>query len=228
MPNPNDDNNQQTQNQSTTDDNNQQQQNQNTSQSDADLQAKIQAGIDTALKDVKDKLNKAYGERDAANKKLAEAEQREKEAKLKQLEDEGKHKEALEIKLNEANAKISVLEGRITELTRDVSVREALNGLNFKNEKAAKFAYKEVVEELVLNDKGLWVHKSGLGIKEFVEKFSKDEDQAFLFNVKTSNGGGSSTTRANGGDQHKDGSLFKKSQAEVLEMARKGELPRRK
>lgn len=230
MPNPNDENNQQ----QNTDDNNQQQQqqqqqqqSQNTSQND-DLQAKIQAGVDAALKDIKGKLDKAYDERDKANKKLAEAEQREKEAKLKQLEEEGKHKEALEIKLNEANAKIGVLEQRITELTRDANVREALSGLNFKNEKASKIAYKEIVEDLVLNDKGLWVHKSGISIKDFVEKFSKDEEQAFLFQVKTSNGSGGSGTSRTTSSNNTSTSLFKKSQAEVLEMARKGELPTHK
>ena len=204
--------------------------NQNTGTTDeAKLAALVQAGIDEALKDIKGKLDNAYKERDKANVKLAEAEQRDKEAKLKQLEDDGKHKEALEIKLAEANAKNEVLEKRITELTRDASVREALGGLSFKNEKASKIAFKEIIEDLILNDKGLWVHKSGISVKEHVEKFSKDEDQQFLFNVKTSNGSGSSTSsKANGGGTNKDGSLFKKSQAEVLEMARKGELPNRR
>lgn len=189
----------------------------------------VEQRVAASLKEIKDKLNGAYSARDEANRKLAEAETREKEANLKRMEEEGKHKEVLEHRLAEATAKNEVLEKRITELTRDVSVREALGGLPFRNERASEIAYKEIIGGLVQNDKGQWTHKSGVSIKDYVEAFSKDEDQSFLFKVKTSNGSGSGTNTSSTTEAtKKSGSLFAMSQEDVLKMAAEGKLPKRK
>jgi hypothetical protein len=190
------------------------------------VQKLVEAKVAEALKDIKDKLNKAYEARDTAIKEKAELERREKEANLKRMEEEGKHKEVLELRLAESNAALEVANKRITELTRDVEVREALGGLPFRNEKAAKVAYKEVVDALVQDDKGVWRHKSGVSIKDYVEAFSKDEDQAFLFKTKTSSGAGTSTTTTT--TETKPGSLFAMKQEDVLKMAAEGKLPKRK
>jgi hypothetical protein len=195
---------------------------------DQSIEKLVEARVAEALKDIKGKLDGAYSARDEANRKLAEAEQREKEANLKRMEEEGKHKEVLEMKLAEANAKLEVAERRITELTRDVEVREALSGLPFRNDKAAKIAYKEVVDGLVQDDKGIWKHKSGISIKDWVEAFSKDEDQSFLFKAKTNNGSGSSSSNSSTGSSNQPDSLFKMSQDDVLKMAAEGKLPKRK
>ena len=193
---------------------------------DVSVQKLVEAQVAEALKDIKDKLNKAYEARDTAIKEKAELERREKEANLKRMEEEGKHKEVLELRLAESNAALDVANKRITELTRDVEVREALGGLPFRNEKAAKVAYKEVVDALVQDDKGVWRHKSGVSIKDYVEAFSKDEDQAFLFKTKTSSGAGTSTTTTT--TETKPGSLFAMKQEDVLKMAAEGKLPKRK
>lgn len=193
---------------------------------DVSVQKLVEAQVAEALKDIKDKLNKAYEARDTAIKEKAELERREKEANLKRMEEEGKHKEVLELRLAESNAALEVANKRITELTRDVEVREALGGLPFRNEKAAKVAYKEVVDALVQDDKGVWRHKSGVSIKDYVEAFSKDEDQAFLFKTKTSSGAGTSTTTTT--TETKPGSLFAMKQEDVLKMAAEGKLPKRK
>jgi len=198
----------------------------NNSNTDTSVQKLVEAQVAEALKDIKDKLNKAYEARDAAIKDKAELERREKEANLKRMEEEGKHKEVLELRLAESNAALEVANKRITELTRDVEVREVLSGLPFRNDKAAKVAYKEVVDELVQDDKGVWRHKSGVSIKDYVEAFSKDEDQAFLFKVKSSSGAGTSTTTTN--TENKSGSLFAMKQEDVLKLAAEGKLPKRK
>jgi hypothetical protein len=195
---------------------------------DSSVAKLVEAKVAESLKEIKAKLDSAYSARDAANLKLAEAEQREKEANLKRMEEEGKHKEVLEHRLAEANAKLEVAEKRITELTRDVEVRAALNGLPFRNDKAANVAYKDIVDGLVQDDKGIWKHKSGVSIKEYVEAFSKDDDQAFLFKVKASNGSGSSGTNNTGTNTNTNSSLFALSQEDVLKMAAEGKLPRRK
>lgn len=194
---------------------------------DQSIEKLVEARVNEALKDIKGKLDKAYASRDEATRKVAEMEQREKEANLKRMEEEGKHKEVLEHRLAEATAQLDVANKRITELTRDVEVREALSGLPFRNDKAAKIAYKEVVDGLVQDDKGIWRHKSGVSIKEWVEAFTKDEDQSFLFKVKSSNGSGSGGSTSTNTDT-KTGSLFGMSQEDVLKMAAEGKLPRRK
>lgn len=203
------------------------QQSSTSSTSDSSVAKLVEQRVAEALKEIKSKLDGAYSARDAANLKLAEAEQREKEANLKRMEEEGKHKEVLEHRLAESNAKVETLEKRITELTRDVTVREALGGLPFRNERAAELAYKEVVQSLVQNDKGVWVHRSGISIKEYAEAFSKDEDQSFLFKVKSSNGSGTSGT-STAAPENNSGSLFKMKQADVLKMIEEGKLPKRK
>lgn len=206
--------------------NNQNQNNSNTS-NETSVDKLVEQKVAEALKDIKGKLDGAYAARDEANRKLAEMEQREKEANIERMKAEGKEKEVLEIRVTELTAKNEILEKRITELTRDVEVRESLSGLPFRNEKAAKIAYKEVVQELIQDDKGVWRHKSGVSIKDFVEAFSKDEDQAFLFKVKTSNGSGNSGTTDTNTNQ-KPGSLFGMKQEDVLKLAAEGKLPKRK
>lgn len=187
----------------------------------------VEQRVAEALKEIKGKLDNAYASRDEANRKLAEAEQREKEANLKRMEEEGKHKEVLEARLAESVAKNEVLEKRITELTRDAEVREQLSGLPFRNEKASRSAYKDIVADLVQDDKGVWRHKSGVSVKEFVEVFVKDEDNAFLFKAKPSNGSGNNSP-ADTPTNQKPGSLFALKQEDVLKMAREGKLPSRK
>ena len=194
-----------------------------------DIEALIQERLNEALKDVKAKLDKAYGARDEALTKVKEFEQKEREAEIKRLQEEGKHKEVLEMQLAEERAAREALEKRNTELSRDVTVRAALSGLEFRNDKAAEIAFKEITSQLTQNENGVWVHKSGVSVNDFIGAFAKDEDQSFLFKTKTNNGGGSSSNTAGGTNTAgKPKSLFEMSQEEVLKLAREGKLPQRK
>lgn len=194
-------------------------------QKDEDMVNKlVQERLDAELKGIKDKLNSAFEQRDAALKKVAEAEAKEREATLKKLEEDGKHKEAAEMRLAEANAKIAALEKHNTELSRDNEVRDALKGYQFRNDRAYDMAYKEVVANLVRNDKGQWVHRSGISIKDYCEAFSKDEDQSFLFKAKTNSGAGTTPGGKGEGDTGRKTSLFDMSQDEVLKLAREGKI----
>jgi hypothetical protein len=192
-----------------------------------DVTAQIQAGIDEALKDIKAKLDKAYGARDEALAKIKTFEQKEREAELKRLQDEGKHKEAFEMQLAEERAAREALEKRNVELTRDLEVKNALAGYELRNDKAFEMAYREVTDQLVRNEQGVWVHKSGVTIKDFLKTFAENSDNSFLFKAKVSTGGGSSSTKTTS-TSTKAKSLFELSQAEVLQMAREGKLPGRK
>lgn len=193
---------------------------------DKDLVEKVvKERVEAQLKEIKDKLDGAFKQRDEALRKAAELEQKEKEAIRKQLEEQGKYKELYEQHLAEERAAKAALEKRVTELSRDNSVRDALKSLPFRNDNAFEMAYKQVVDQLSQKD-GEWVHKSGIGIKDFIDVFAKDEGNSFLFKAKSSSGAGSGEPSSSS-LSNKPKSLFEMTQAEVLAMAAKGQLPGR-
>jgi hypothetical protein len=198
-------------------------------QADADMVAKlVEERVAADLKSIKDKLDNAYSLRDAAVAKAAEYERKEREAELQRLKEEGKHQEAYNLQLAEKDAKLAQLEKANRELSRDVHVKDSLKGLNFRNDKASDMAYAEIVQQLVQDENGVWVHRSGVSIKDFVTAFSANEDNAFLFKVKANTGGGSGSVSANGDTSSANKSLFSRTQAEVLQLAAEGKLPRQR
>lgn len=188
---------------------------------DPNVQKLLDERIAAALSEIKPKLDSAYAARDEALRKVAEFEKKEKEAQLKLLEEQGKIKEAAELRLAEKDAELATLKRQNTELSRDVQIRNALSGLDFRNEAASNMAYKEVIAGLVQNENGQWVHKSGISVKDFIEQFAKSEDNSFLFKPKQSSGTGSTTTSGTPSTGKK--SVFEMTQAEVLARAAKGE-----
>ena len=193
--------------------------------SDPEIQALVKAAVAEELKDVKAKLDAAYGKRDEALQRVAEFEQKERDAEVARLQEEGKHREAFELQLAEMKASRDALVKRNIELTRDIDTRNALAGFAFRNEKAAKMAFEEVTGQLVQNEAGEWVHKSGVTVKDFVKAFAENEDNAFLFKQKQNSGNGSQDPKPPQGGKPK--SLFEMSQDEVLKMAAEGKLPGR-
>jgi len=190
---------------------------------DADMVEKlVKNRISDELKPIKEKLDAAFKQRDEALAKLKEFETKEREATLKKLEEDGKHKEAADMRVAEANATIEALRKQNTELSRDVSVRDALKSYMFRNNKASEMAYKEIISNLVQNEQGQWVHRSGISIRDYCEAFSKDEEQAFLFKAKSNSGAGTSSTTTTTPASNKPKSLFDLPQAEVLKMAGEG------
>ena len=190
---------------------------------DSELIAKIvKERLDTELANIKSKLDNAYKQRDEVQAKLAATEAKEREATLKKLSEEGKFKEAYEIQLAEERAANAALAKRNTELSRDVSVRESLRSLSFRNDKAANMAFQEITSNLVQDENKQWVHRSGISVKEYCDAFSKDEEQSFLFKAKVNSGAG--TTASNGGASipDKPKSIFAMSQADVIKMATEG------
>lgn len=190
-----------------------------------ELKAMFEKMLDEQLKDIKGKLDKAYGARDDALKQLKQKEQAEKEAEIKRLQDEGKVKEALELQLSEERAKIAVLEKRNTELARDNVLKDTLIALNFRNDKAREMAAQEIVGQLVQNEQGVWIHKTGVSIKDFITAFAEDEANSFLFKPKQSSGAGVGSNKS-GNPDNKPKSVFEMSQDEVLKRAAEGTLRR--
>lgn len=196
-------------------------------QRDSEMVAKLVAErIEKELAPIKSKLDKAYQQRDETLAKLAEFERKEKEARMKLLEDEGKHKEVYELRLAEEKAANEALRRQNTELSRDVSVRDAISGLPFRSAKSQDMAFKEITNNLVQNEQGMWVHRSGISIREYCNAFSKDEENSFLFKPKTNSGSGAPASNSGNSKPgaEKPTSLFKMPQAEVLKLAAEGKL----
>lgn len=192
---------------------------------DDPVQKLVEEKVSEALKDIKAKLDKAYGARDEALKKVAEIEQARKEAEIQRLKDEGKHKELLELQLAEEKSRRETLEKRNLELTRDLELRNTLSSYPFRNDNALEMAYREIVTQLMQNENGIWTHKSGISVKDFVKQFADSEDNSFLLKPKVSNGSGSSSVKGTTKVDNEKKSLFSMSQEEVLKLAREGKLP---
>ena len=199
-----------------------------------DLNELVKKGVEEALKPIKEKLDKAYSERDTALKKVVEHEKKERELGLARLKEEGKHKEAFELQLAEERVKREALEKQNLELSRDNELRMALSSLNFRNEKALELAFQEVVGQLVRDENNVWVHRSGISVRDFVKTLEKSEDHAFLFKSKQNSGsgtggpGGPGSSGSGGTSSKKQGSVFELSQEEVLKRAAEGTLRKRK
>jgi DNA polymerase III gamma/tau subunit len=183
----------------------------------------IEAAVQDRLQQMKQNMDRMVRERDEALKKAAEVEQAQKAAEIERLEAEGKLKEALEMKLAEANAKLKVFEEENTKLNRDNVVNTQLATLEFRNERSRQMAQRDIVEQLVQNENGAWVHKSGSSIQEFIDSYSKSEDNSFLFRVKANSGAGTATPSAPSQTEVPK-SLSEMTSEEVLAMAAKGQL----
>ena len=195
---------------------------------DQDLIEKlVQERLDNQLQPIKKNLDKAYALRDEALKKAEHLEAEKKEAELKRLEEEGNFKEAYERRLKEMSTKNETLAEQNIRLTRDIDVRQALNVLDFRNDRSYEMARKEITEQLVKNENGTWVHRSGITIQDFVKSFAEDDGNSFLFKAKVSSGsGGSGPSVSNKVSSNEKKSLFEMSQEEVIKMAEEGRLPR--
>ena len=183
----------------------------------------IEREVQERLTKMKSNMDRMAKERDEALKKAAEIEQQQKQEQIQRLEEEGKLQEALEMKLAEANAKLKVFEEENTKLNRDNVVNNQLANLEFRNERSRQLAQRDIVEQLVQNENGAWVHKSGSSIQDFIDSYSKSEDNEFLFRVKANTGSGTSTPAA-AAQTSEQKSISQMTTEEILNMAAKGQL----
>jgi hypothetical protein len=148
----------------------------------------VEQRVAEQLQDIKSKLDSAYEIRDEAIKEAAKIKEEQKTVQISKLEEEGKHKEVYELKLADLEGKLEARNSQITELTRNQAVREAISGLEFRNESASKMAYTEILSDLIQDENGAWIHRSGISIKEFASLYRKDDEKSFLFKPKQSSG----------------------------------------
>ena len=183
----------------------------------------VEREIQDRLLKMKSNMDRMANERDEALKKAAEIENNQKQDQMKRLEEEGKLQEVLEMKLAESQAKLKVSQDENTKLNRDSVVSSTLTMLDFRSERSRQLAYRDIVEQLVQNENGSWVHKSGINIQDFVASYSKDEDNSFLFRVKGNTGAGAGQS-SGAPNMDKKKTLSEMSQEEVLGLASKGQL----
>ncbi len=189
-----------------------------------DTEDMINRVVEERLAKIKASLDKAYQERDSAVKERVRLEDEAKQRKIKALEDEGKHKEVAEMKLAELTEKLALAESKVTELTRDGAVRNALSGLDFRNDRSNQMAYRDIIDQLIQDpETGAWIHKSGVSIKDFVGQYIKNEDNSFLFKPKNNSGGGSNNLNGTPKlDPNKK--ITEMSTEEMLQLAASGKL----
>ena len=197
--------------------------NRETQNSASETEALINKIVEERIAKAKAAIDKAYKERDEAVKKAVALEEERKAAKIAALESEGKHQEVAKMKIAELEEKLRLATEKNVQLTRDATVREALTGLDFRNEKSQQMAYRDIVDQLVQDeDTGAWVHRSGVSIKEFVSAFSKDENNSFLFRPKTNSGSGVGGINSTGQKLNKK--ISEMTTEEILQAAASGKL----
>lgn len=183
----------------------------------------IESIVEERLAKMKANMDRMASERDEALKLKVELESKQKEETIARMKEEGKLQEALEMELAEAKAKLDVYAKETTQLKRDGVLNDALAGMEFRNDKSRDMARREIVDQLVQNEEGAWVHSTGSNIRDYVEAYSKSEDNSFLFRVKSNTGAGTGNPAgAPSTDSAK--SIGEMSTQEILALASKGKL----
>ena len=183
----------------------------------------IESIVEERLAKMKANMDRMASERDEALKLKVELEAKQKEETIARMKEEGKLQEALEMELAEAKAKLDVYAKETTQLKRDGVLNDALAGMEFRNDKSRDMARREIVDQLVQNEEGAWVHSTGSNIRDYVEAYSKSEDNSFLFRVKSNTGAGTGNPAgAPSTDIAK--SIGEMSTQEILALASKGKL----
>jgi len=183
----------------------------------------IESIVEERLAKMKANMDRMASERDEALKLKVELESKQKEETIARMKEEGKLQEALEMELAEARAKLDVYAKETTQLKRDGVLNDALSGMEFRNDKSRDMARREIVDQLVQNEEGQWVHSTGSNIRDYLEAYSKSEDNSFLFRVKSNTGAGTGNP-AGAPSTDVSKAIGEMSTQEILALAQKGKL----
>lgn len=205
-------------------DNDNDSQNNTSAVSSDEYQEIIDRVVEERLQKMKSNVDKAYKKAEELARENTRLKEQQQEAKRKQLEDEGKHLEAANLRLSEFEEKNAILTEKLTALTRDRELDKHLSGLEFRNEFAKETAFKTIVSELVQDNDGMWVHKSGAPIGDYIKSFVKDPDKDFLFKPKDNSGTGTSAKNQSSTNAGRPKSLSGLSTEEMLKLAAEGKL----
>ena len=137
---------------------------------------------------VKENIQKAYAQRDEMAKEIEELRTAKRDAELKALEEAGRKEEADKMRMEELKAQLAQAQSQVTGLTRDSALKGALASMEFRSDKAADIAYKDIVGNLIQDANGQWVSPTGQSIQDYVQFYSQDESNSFMFKPKQSSG----------------------------------------
>ena len=155
---------------------------------DSAIQTLVADRVQSELAKIKASLDNAYAERDQFKVKANELAKEKQRTEIEALEKAGKHSEVLKIEMNEIKNELEMYKKRNTELSRDNVVKSQLSALDFKSDKAAKLAHKDIIAQLKQDSSGNWMHESGVTVNEAINAYAKDDANAFMFKVKENTG----------------------------------------
>ena len=182
----------------------------------AKLVQALQSEVGPDNENVKANINKAYSEKEAMAKELDQFRAEKRESELRQLEESGKQKEADEMRMQEMKAQLKHAQDQVTNLTRDTALNMALSTLEFKTDKAAKFAQQDLIAGLVQDSTGNWVSSNGQSISDYAKAYQNDESNSFLFKARQSSGSSTMATPKATGSVKSDKSVSEMSNEELL------------
>jgi hypothetical protein len=186
-------------------------------------QALLKQLVADELKQMKGNVDKAYKKAEELARENARLKAEAQDKQRKQLEDEGKHYEVAKLKLAELEEEKKILQDKLTSVTRDRELEKHLGSLEFRNDFARETAFKTILPELVQDEDGSWVHKSGASINDYLKAFSKDPNKDFLFKPKENSGAGSNSNK-NSASMSRPKTLSGMTTEELLALAESGKL----
>ena len=175
------------------------------------------------VKSLKASLDKAFKVRDETQKENLKLKQTQKELETKRLKDEGKHLEVATLRIAELEEREKTLEARLIAVERDRELERVLAPLDFQSDFARDAAVSSIKSELVQDEDGTWVHRSGASLSEYVKAFTKDPQKAFLFKPKNNQGPGVDPNKHQG-SKGRPAKLTGLSTEELLKQASQGNL----
>lgn len=192
--------------------------------------------------EVKSALDRAYAARDAsvlaaqnAQAELDKYKQKERDAETERLKAEGKLTEVHNLEKTQwekekaelAQARDAAL-SRLDSLELKGTIEEAIASVNkeFKSERARKTAIREITDLLVKNDKGEWLSKDGKKPQDIAKTYLDDVENSYLIKLPVNSGSGQPSNPS--GQPAPNKKVSQMTNAEILELARKGGLPNQK
>ena len=107
---------------------------------------------------------------------------------LAALEAAGEERKADQMRLEESDRKLREAQHTILQLTRDSELNVALSTKEFINDQAKAMAFSQLQARLVQDQNGNWVSPTGQTILDYVNNFSNDENNSFMFKSVQSKG----------------------------------------
>lgn len=180
--------------------------------------------VDDAANDkvakIKSSLNDLNKKLEAETKARVRAEKDAADVKRNALKADGKDLEAAQMKIAELEEELKITSGKLVSVTRDREVDTALTSLEFRNAFAKSQASDFIAKDLVLDNDGTWVHKSGASIPDYIKSLPKNEDFAATYlKAKDNSGTNAPGNRVQGGPKGKPKSVLGMSTEELMAWA---------